>query len=71
MLFADAEKKIYYPSFGDLIANEAQEFLLALDSRLIITSDIQVQDFSEDTCNLYCVLILYLLNEGLQFEDIV
>lgn len=52
LLFVDDSQKVYYSSFGDPIPNEAIEFLFALDGRPILTSDIQIQDFSEDTCGL-------------------
>ena len=37
----------------------------------ILSSNFQIQDFNEHTCGYYCLLILYLLNEGLKFEDII
>ena len=45
--------------------------MMEVDNRLILYSNFQIQDFNEDTCGLYCILILFLLNEILKFEDII
>ena len=44
---------------------------MSVDNRPILSSNIQIQDFNENTCGYYCLLILYLLNEGTKFEDII
>lgn len=72
LLHVSDSSKIYYSSFGDSICNEAKALLLGIDAHRILTSDFQVQKLSESTCGLYCILILFLLNNvGLQFEDII
>ena len=45
--------------------------MMEVDDRLILSSNFQIQDFSEDTCELYCILILFLLNDKIKFEDII
>ena len=52
--------------------------MMKVDDRLILSSNFQIQDFNEDTCGLYCILILFLLHERtsgpdnkLKFEDII
>ena len=41
--------------------------MMEVDDRLILSSNFQIQDFNEDTCGLYCILILFLLNDKLKF----
>ena len=45
--------------------------MMEVDDRLILYSNFQIQDFNEDTCGLYCILILFLLNDKIKFEDII
>lgn len=71
LCFADRSQKIFYCSFGSPIPPAAKEFLLGLDDRALTTSDFQLQQFNDDTCGQYCLLILYLLNKGEKFEDII
>ena len=71
LIYGDDKQKIYYSSYGDDIPNECKEFLMNIDDRSILTSNWQIQDFKEDTCGLYSIIILYFLNLGDQFEDIV
>jgi hypothetical protein len=69
--YVDDKQKIYYSSFGDKISLEVKDFLFKLSNQLILTSDFQIQDWSETSCGLYCIIILYLINQGLKFEDII
>jgi hypothetical protein len=74
MVYVDNEQKIYYSSFGDIISLEVKDFLFKLDQRPILSSDFQIQTFTgpdSTSCGLYCILILYLINQGLKFEDII
>jgi hypothetical protein len=71
MCYVDDKQKTYYSSFGDKISLEVKDFLFKLDDRLILTSDLQIQDWSESSCGLYCICILYLINQGMKFEDII
>ena len=59
--------KIFYSSFGDTIPLEIKEFL----KPPILSSDFQIQKFNNSDCGLYCIVILYLLNNGVKFEDII
>ncbi len=67
LLYKDGDNKIYYSSFGDSPPVEVINYL----GDHIYTSDIQIQNFDEDTCGLLAILILYLLEEGNKFEDII
>ena len=68
--FINDDQKVYYSSFGDPIRNNVKEFMMKLDDRQILSSNFQMQDFNTDTCGLYCILILFLLNNKIKFEDI-
>ena len=63
--------KIFYCSYGSPIPNKIKNFLMKINTDPILSSNFQIQDFNENTCGYYCLLILYLLNEGLNFEDII
>ena len=65
--FIDPKQKFYYSSYGDPIPLEVKKFMMEVDERLILFSNFQIQDFNEDICGLYCILILFLLNEKLKF----
>ena len=44
---------------------------MKVDDRKILLSNFQIQDFNTDTCGLYCILIFFLLNNKINFEDII
>ena len=44
---------------------------MEIDNRLIKSSNFQIQDFNKNTCGLYCILILFLFNDKIKFEDII
>ncbi len=67
LYYKDEKQKIFYSTFGDSPSNEIVDYL----GPNIYTSDIEIQDFNEDTCGLICILIIYLLQEGNTFEDII
>ena len=71
LCFIANNQKIYYLSFGDPISIEVKNWINEIDDRETLTSNFQIQDFNKDTCGLYCILILYLLNNGYKFEDII
>ena len=71
MCFINLKSKIFYCSYGSPIPTKIKAFLMTLNSLPILSSNFQIQDFNENTCGYYCLLILYLLNEGLNFEDII
>ena len=56
----DNEHKLYYSSYGDLIPNQVKQYMMEVDDRLILSSNFQIQDFNEDTCGLYCILIFFI-----------
>ena len=45
--------------------------MMEVDDRSILSSNFQIQDFNEDTCGLYCILILFLLNDKITFDNII
>ena len=45
--------------------------MMEVDDRLILSSNFQIHNFNEDTCGLYCILLLFLLNDKIKFEDII
>ena len=69
--FISDDQKVYYSSFGDPIPNQIKEFMMKVDDRKILSSNFQIQDFNTDTCGLYCIRILFLLNNKIKFEDII
>ena len=71
LCFIDNKQKIYYSSYGDSIPIEVKQYMMEVDDRLILSSNFQIQNFNEDTCKLYCILILFLLNDKIKFEDII
>ena len=71
LCFIDNEQKIYYFSYGDPIPIEVKQYMMEVDDRLILSSNFQIQNFNEDTCGLYCILILFLLNDKIKFEDTI
>ena len=71
LCFIYDDQKVYYSSFGDPIPNQVKEFMMKVDDRKILYSNFQIQDFNTDTCGLYCILILFLLNNKIKFEDII
>ena len=71
MCYVDEQQKIFYSSFGDKIPLEIKEFLYKLDDRPILSSDWQIQDWSETSCGMYCILILWLILQDMKFEDII
>ena len=71
LLFVDNKEKIYFSSYGDIMPVEVKQFMKKIDNRPILTSDLQLQKFEETRCGLYSILILYLLNNGEKFEDII
>ena len=69
--FINDDQKVYYSSFGDPIPNQVKDFMMKIDHLKILSSNFQIQDFNTDTCGLYCILILFLLNTKIKFEDII
>ena len=69
--FINDDHKVYYSSFNDHIPNQVKEFKMKVDDRKILSSNFQILDFNTDTCGLYCILILVLLNNKIKFEDII
>ena len=41
--------------------------MMKVDDQKILSSYFQIQDFNTDTCWLYCILILVLLNNKIKF----
>ena len=45
--------------------------MIKVDYRKILSSNFQIQDVNTDTCRLYCILILFLLNNKIKLQDII
>ena len=71
LCFINDDQKVYYSSFGDPISNQVKDFMIKVNDRKILSSNFQIQDFNTDTFRLYCILILFLLNNKIKFEDII
>ena len=67
LCFINDNQKVNYLTFGDPIPNQVKEFMMKLDNRTILSSNFQIQDFNTDICKLYCILILFLLNNKIKF----
>ena len=64
------ENKVWYSSYGDY----PDEILIKYLGKNILSSTTQIQSFNGDDmydCGLYCIVILYLLSLGYEFEDII
>ena len=51
------DQKVYCSSFGDPIPKQVKDFMMKVDDRKILSSNLQIQDFNTDICGLYCILI--------------
>ena len=60
-------QNIHMCPFGSDPCNEFIEFI----GTPIISSTFRIQEFTEKSCGLYCILLLYLLDKGNSFEDSV
>ena len=69
--FINDDQKVNYLSFGNPIPNQEKDFMMKVDDRKILSSNFQIQDFNTDTCGLYCILIFFLLNNKIKFDDII
>ena len=67
LYYKDDKQKIYYCSYGSQIPENIKNYL----GKNILTSNFQIQSFDSDICGLICILILYLLSKGYEFEDII
>lgn len=60
------DENVYFSSYGEPLLPECQKWL-----GKCITSDFQLQSFSEVICGELCVLVAYLMDNGCRFEDVV
>ena len=70
LIYVDDKRKIFYSSYGDY----PDQILLDYLGDNIFTSSNQIQTFDGDDkndCGLYCIIILYLLSKGYEFENII
>lgn len=63
----DEEEKYYYSSFGDDPPLEVQHYL----GKKIISSTFQTQQAEESCCGQLAMLVIYLYDNGVSFEDSV
>jgi hypothetical protein len=57
----------HFCSYG---SDPCKEFIEYIDAP-VMSSTFLVQDFDEAICGELCVLVIYLLSEGIEFEDAV
>ena len=67
-VFKNNNQVISFCSFGSPILAEILEYFNKYN---ILTSNYHIQNFNEVNCGEYCLLILYLLNNGFVFEDMI
>src|SRR3977135_1759754 len=61
------ESKIFFDSFG---TNPPHEFVKYL-GKGILSSTFQIQKINSDICGELCILVLFLLDNGYSFEEII
>ena len=67
LLWRRTNEKIFFCSFGSHITKEAEEFL----AKNILCTDFRIQEWGSKICGELCILIAYLLDKGIRFEDII
>ena len=65
--YKDGNNKFYFSSFGDDPPQEIRDYL----GENIMCSTFQIQEFNEECCGEYAILILYLLNRNIPFQKAV
>lgn len=60
-------KKLFFDSFGLDAPIELQNYL----GENILSSTFQIQELGTDTCGDLCILVLYLLDQNIEFEDVI
>ena len=65
--FVLGENKCYFDSYGAAPPSELQRYL----GPGILHTDYKIQSFGSDICGELCVLVLYLLSKGYNFQDII
>ena len=68
ILHKNKDKVIYYSSFGDPVYQEVLDYFKGYR---ILTSDTRIQEFNTTICGHLCILILFLIKQGHEFEDII
>jgi len=66
-IIRDDNKKYHYSSFGDDPSLEVQRYL----GNNIITSTFKTQEFNETCCGPLALLVIFLYDRGVDFEDAV
>jgi hypothetical protein len=63
-------KKVYFDSYGVFPpTNEILDYLKPKNDTLL--NDKQIQSYNESTCGEYCLYVLYKLNKGENFIDVL
>src|SRR3977135_3220142 len=65
--FKKGESKIFFDSFGTNVPNELVKYL----GKGILSSTFQIQKINSDICGELCILVLFLLDNGYSFEEII
>jgi hypothetical protein len=67
MAWRKGNYKVGFSSFGDCIIPE----LMAWLGGNVLVTDFQIQQWNSTICGQLCILVAFLLDQGLQFEDII
>ena len=67
VMWAHRNKWYHFCSYG---SDPCKEFIDYIDGP-VVSSTFLAQDFGESICGELCVLVIYLLSEGIEFEDAV
>ena len=65
--YKNGDTKIFYDSFG---TNPPKELVNYLGGN-ILSSTFQIQNINSDICGELCILVLFLLDKGHSFEEII
>ena len=65
--FKKGDYKVYFDSYGSPILPDIKEYL----GDNTLCSSFQIQSFESKECGEYCIILLYLLDNNIPFEDIV
>ena len=51
----------------DAIPNKVKQYMMNVNDWKILSSNFKIQDFNTDTCELYSILNIVLLNNKIQY----
>jgi hypothetical protein len=66
--YKNDDKQYYFDSYGSPMMTELKKYL---KGNKTLCHNFQIQNFDESCCGEYCILFLFLMYKGCQYEDIV